>query len=142
MQPLTSGILCPASDAEAERMLRFKNGGVYEIEIKEPRNGDFHRKVFVFLQFCFEHWVSDHDEIQDESKQFEVFRENLTVLAGYYDTFYTITGDVRIEAKSISYAGMEQEDFERYYQALIKTALKHIFKTFDDNTFNRLMSFF
>lgn len=141
MLKLASGILAPATEAEAERMKRYKNGAVYEIEMKEPRNGDFHRKVFSFLTFCFEHWVSEHDQIQNEARQFEVFRDNMTVLAGYYDSYYKLDGSVRIEAKSISYSSMDQAEFEQYYNALVNVAMRKIFLTDDQNTFNRLMSF-
>lgn len=144
MVKLASGILAPATDAEAERMKRYKSGEIYDIEMKEPRNGPFHRKVFLFLQFCFQHWVSDYDEIQDEVKQFEVFRDHMTVLAGYYDSYYGIDGKVRIEAKSISYASMDQAEFEVYYKALINVAMKKVFKmtNYGDPIFSRLMEFF
>lgn len=135
------GVLTPATETEQERMKRFKNGEVFEVDIRNQRNGKFHRKVFAFMSFCFEHWDGGHEH-QDEAKQFDVFRDNLTVLAGYYDSFYAIDGSVRVEAKSISYANMEQEEFEKYYSALINTALKHIFKTTSEQAFNRLLSFF
>ena len=35
-----------------------------------------------------------------------------------------------------------QEEFEECYNALIRSAMKHVFKTADDNTYNQLMSFF
>jgi len=137
-----SGILVPADDDGVDRMKRFKNNQAYTVDIKEFRNWEFHKKVFKFLRFCFAHWVSEHSEIQDEEKQFQVFRDNMTVLAGYYDTYYKINGETRVEARSISFDSMDQEEFEKYYSALINVALKHIFKTTDENTFNQLMSFF
>jgi len=78
----------------------------------------------------------------NESKQFDVFRQNLTVLAGYYDQLYTIKGEVRIEAKSLSYGSMSQDEFEDCYSALISAAIKHIFQTTDESTYNQLLSFF
>ena len=135
------GQLLPATDAEAERMTRFKTGETFEIDIKNARNPAFHRKVFSFMNFCFEHWqgVNEH---QCEGKQFDVFRESLTVLAGYHESYYVIDGSVRVVAQSISYAAMEQEEFERFYSAIISAAMKNVFKTDDQNVFNRLMSFF
>lgn len=135
------GVLVPASDIESDRLKRFKTNETYEIEIKLSRNADFHRKVFAFFNFCFEHWKGEN-EYQDESKQFDVFRSHMTVLAGYYDTFYSIHGHARVEAKSISYAKMTQEEFESLYSALINVALKNIFLTTDQQTYNRLLDFF
>lgn len=135
------GVLVPASDMEAEELNRFKTGCVYEIDIKNPRNPHFHGKVFAFFNYCFSYWKSDR-EFMDEKGQFDLFRKNLTVLAGYYDEYYTIKGDVRIEAKSLSYGSMKQEEFEKCYQALIQAAMKHIFLGGDDDTYNRLVGFF
>ena len=135
------GLLVPANDVEAERMKRFKSGVVYPVEIKHGRNPKFHGKVFAFFNFCFEYWQGDR-EFMDEAGQLDVFRKHLTVLAGYYDTYYAINGDVRIEAKSLAYSSMSQEEFEQCYSALINAALKHIFVNADPSTEQRLLSFF
>ena len=100
------GLLNPASDMEAERLKKFKNGEHYQIDMKMTRNPKFHGKMFVFFEFCFQYWKSDR-EFQDEVKQFDAFRKDLTCLAGFYDSFYNIKGEVRIEARSLSYGSMD-----------------------------------
>lgn len=134
------GTLIPASDLEAEKLAKFKTGEQYEIEIKLVRNPAFHRKVFAFFNFCFEHWAGD--DIQCEAKQFDVFRSQLTCLAGYYDKFHKIDGSLRIEARSLAFSSMSQEEFEKCYSGLINAAMKHIFMSSDQNTLDRLYSFF
>ena len=139
------GMFVPAFDHEAARLERFKSGGQYTVELKLTRNPDFHRKVFAFFNFCFEHWCADKAELEhmDQSAQFDTFRKHLTVLAGYRDVTYTIDGRARVEAKSLAYGNMEQEDFERCYNALIKAAIKHIFAGTDDqDVWNQLQGFF
>jgi len=135
------GVFRPATDLEFEKTIKFKTGEQYAVDIKLRRNPAFHRKMFAFFNFCFEHWKGPN-EFQSETTQFNVFRSNLTVLAGYYDTCYTIKGETRIEAKSLSFSSMEQEEFESCYQSIIQAAMKHIFKTSDQNTYNQLLSFF
>jgi hypothetical protein len=135
------GVLIPADDMEVERLTKFKTGEMYEVEIKLSRNPVFHKKVFVFMKFCFDHWRSER-EFLNEQQQFECFRNNLTVLAGYYTESFKINGEVRIEAKSLSFGSMDQETFEACYNAMITAACKHIFQTADDNTYNQLLSFF
>lgn len=136
------GILVPSSDIEADRMNRFKTGEDYEVEIKLTRNSAFHGKVFAFFNFCFTHWRHGN-EYQDEAKQFNVFRAHLTALAGYFDSFVGIDGRVRVEAKSISYSNMTQEEFEHLYSALINAAIKNIdWGMADENTLNQLYNFF
>lgn len=135
------GVLIPASDMDAESLTKFKSGNVYEIEIKLPRNPHFHGKVFAFFQYCFANWKSDREFI-DEKGQFDLFRKNLTVLAGYYEQYFKIDGSVRVEAKSLSYGSMEQPEFESCYQALIQAAMTNIFTGSDEDTYNKLVGFF
>src|SRR5699024_1520477 len=139
------GTFVAADDIYLPAPQKFKNGDIYEVEVKRTRNPQFHRKVFSFFKFCFEHWAADKTDWKyfDERKQFDTFRKHLTVLAGFKDVSYTIDGRVRVEAKSLSYGNMEQDEFEQCYNALINAALKHIFgNTTDQNIINQLYAFF
>lgn len=139
------GGLTPATDIEAERMARFKNGELYTVEIKATRNPGHHRKMFAFLNFCFAHWSAENSglELADEATQFDTFRRNLTVLAGFRDVTYTIDGRTRVEAKSLAFASMEKEEFERCYRAMVTAATKHVFGGCEnDATWNKLLEFF
>ena len=135
------GLLMPVNDMEADKLTKFKTGEQYEIDIKLSRNPAFHRKVFAFFNFCFAHWKGEN-EFQCESKQFDVFREHLTVLAGYYDSYHSISGSVRVEAKSLAYSNMKQDEFEKCYTALVNAAMRNIFKDADENIYNQLVGFF
>lgn len=135
------GALLPASDMDADVLAKFKTGHVYPIDIKLPRNPSFHGKVFAFFQYCFAHWKTDR-EFMDEKGQFDNFRKELTVIAGFRDVYYKIDGSVRVEAKSLSYGSMGQLEFEKCYQALIQAAMKTIFTGDDEETLNKLAGFF
>ena len=141
MIKLAGGAFTPYNDIEQEKTSRFKTNELYTVEIKQTRNYQFHKKVFAFLNFCFEYWSCDR-EFLDVNAQFNRFRNQLTVLAGYRVELYNINGEVRVEAQSISYSGMTPEEFEAFYKALINAAMKYIFRTADENTYNRLASFF
>ena len=145
MLKMAGGMLAPLDDMQAEALMKFKTGEQYQVEIKQTRNPAFHRKVFAFFKFCFDHWAADKTKWEhfDERKQFDTFRKHLTVLAGFYESTYNIKGDLRIEAQSLSYGNMEQAEFESCYKALINAAIKHIFKnTKDENVINQLYAFF
>lgn len=145
MMKNAGGVFCPADEMYLPDLQSFKNGEIYEIELKRTRNPAFHRKVFAFFKFCFNHWAADKTEWKhfDERKQFDTFRKHLTVLAGFYESTYNIKGDLRIEAQSLSYGNMEQAEFESCYKALISAAIKHIFNdSTDENTLNQLYEFF
>ena len=51
----------------------------------------------------------------------EAFRKWLIIEAGYFDVFETPTG-IRKEAKSISFASMEQEEFNAFYKTCFEVA--------------------
>lgn len=139
------GVFSPANETDLERLQRFKNGETYTAEIKLTRNPSFHRKVMAFFGFCFEHWSAELAGLEhmDEHSQFDRFRKDLTILAGFYVKTVRLNGDIRVEAQSLAYANMEQEKFERVYSALINAAIKHVFSgTKDKEILNRLQSFF
>ena len=135
------GLLMPADDVASEKMTKFKTGEQYQVDIKRTRNPQFHRKMFAFFKFCFDHWAGGH-EFQDESLQREEFRKELTKLAGLYDQVFDLHGNFTIVAKSLSFANMDQEEFEQCYSALIQAAMSNIFRSSDEQTLTRLMSFF
>ena len=139
---MAGGILMPADDIASEKMTKFKTGEQYQVDIKRTRNPQFHRKMFAFFNFCFEHWAGGH-EFQDESLQRDEFRKQLTISAGFYDQVFSINKtDFTIVAKSLSFANMDQEEFEQCDSALIQAAMSSIFKSSDEQTLSRLMSFF
>ena len=139
------GLLLPASDGDAERLERFKSGAIYPIEIKQARNPAFHGKVFAFMQFCFEHWSADKtdERFKASAAQFDTFRKELTVLAGYRDVTFKINGGFRVEPKSLSFSSMEQAEFEEFYSAAINAAIAHVFNnTTNPAILHKLQSFF
>ncbi|PHM52510.1 DUF1367 family protein [Xenorhabdus sp. KK7.4] len=138
------GVFVPAFEHDLPRLTKFKNGEMYTADIKLTRNPAFHRKMFAFFKFCFEHWAADKAglDCMDEHSQFTRFRKDLTILAGFYEQTVRLNGEIRTEAKSLSYANMEPDEFERCYSAMINAALRHIFRGCNQITENRLLSFF
>lgn len=137
------GLFRPADDMEYEKTTKFKTGEEYDSDIKLTRNPAFLRKVMVFFHFCFDHW--DGNKVHafcSETEQFDRFRKDLTILAGFYIQSERLDGTLRTEAKSLSFASMDEEEFQECYVALTRAALKHIFKTADENTYNQLIAFF
>ncbi|PCI53667.1 MAG: hypothetical protein COB36_12090 [Alphaproteobacteria bacterium] len=140
------GALSPASDEVADKMSKFSTGDIYPVEIKRARNPRFHGKVFKFFEFCLGHWSAEktHWENMDSASQGESFRKQLTIQAGYFTQTYSLDGTgFVIEAKSLSFGNMEQEEFEACYSALINAAIKTVFAgTTDEVILNRLQGFF
>ena len=139
------GLFVPAFDTDVERLEKFKTGEVYPVEVRLARNPAFHGKVFKFFQFCFEHWAADKtdERFKPTAAQFDTFRKNLTVLAGYRDVTFKINGGFRVEPKSLAFGSMEQAEFEEFYSAAINAAITHIFNnTTNPAILQKLQSFF
>lgn len=137
------GVFRAATDNDFEKTTKFKTGELYEADIKLTRNPKFLRKVMVFFRFCFDHWDGNKvHEYCSETEQLERFRKDLTILAGFYVQTVRIDGSLRTEAESLAFSSMSEERFQECYSALINAAMKHIFKTYDENTLNQLRSFF
>lgn len=129
--------LFAASEIDKERLNKL-DMGEHEADIKAGNNSDFHRKVMAFIRFCYNYWKSDR-EFLCESAQFDHFREGLTVTAGYFDEVYSLDSRVKLIAKSINYASMDDTQKAEYYSAIYNAAIDHIFHGCDRETERKLM---
>ena len=130
----------PFSDHGADKIRQIENGSIIEVSFKTERNYKFHSKVFAFLQYCYNFWINEN-EYQTERVSFDVFRKNLLVIAGYKDIYYKIDGSFRVEAKSMAYGNMTQDEFEDCYHALIQAAMDNLFSN-NPEEYDTLISFF
>ena len=102
-------------------------------------NIKFHRKFFALMHLAFDYWeppkhgegsaLSDKMAIE---RNFDRFRYDVTILAGYYDATYRLNGDVRLEAKSISFGSMSEDDFEDLYSKVIDVIINRVCTQFSE----------
>lgn len=116
-------------DSESEEWLNLKHNGQYfECEIVTPRNLKFHKKFFALLNVAFPRWnpgeVTTKHGVAEKS--FEQFREDLTIMAGYYEQTIRLDGTVRTRARSISFAAMDDEAFSKFYSACLNVILLRV----------------
>ena len=140
------GVFCPADEMYLDKLKRFENGGLYEMEFKKTNNPKLHRKLFAFFKFCFEHYSSENSEVEcaDEAKQFNHFRKRLNILAGFFDEFINFdTGEIHREAQSLKWDEMDDIERGECLSAVINAAIKYVFNdTKDENILNQLYAFF
>ncbi len=119
---MPGGILAPDDDATAEWLqTKVKTGSAVSGEFVQPRNYEFHKRYFALLNFAFESWepsLGEHNGMPVQ-KNFERFRKDITIACGFYDVVSNIKGEVRAEAKSISFASMKEDEFQKLYQSTI-----------------------
>ena len=116
-----SGTLAPADSETAAFVSRLKFGQGLRAEVKRARNILFHRRMFALLNFAFDLWDCPALEYhgQPVAKNFDRFRKDITVLAGFYEAVTNLRGEVRLEAKSLAFHNMGEEEFERVYKSVL-----------------------
>lgn len=123
--------LHPACEEASDWLKRKKLGAVILVEPREPRNGAFHRKYFALLNLAFDYWRDNAETIEYKGQpvlpDFERFRRDVAILAGFYRPVTNIKGEVRLEAESISFAAMDEERFEQLYTATVNVLLQRVF---------------
>lgn len=135
---LPDGGLRGMSERDQVAYARFKSrlanaepGEVIQIDAKLPRNSKFHRKAFALFTLGFEHWEPGRKHKKYKgmpvNKCFERFRKDITILAGFYEQTFDLEGNMKLEAKSISFASMEEPEFEEVYSAVMNVLLDKVF---------------
>lgn len=109
-------------------------GEMFTFRYSLPRNKKFHRKFFALLNFLYEHWEPSHGRKRltykgvPIEKNFEQFRKDMIILAGFGKPTYELgrNGRVKVhmDAKSIAFDKMSEDEFEKLYRAVIDMAIK------------------
>lgn len=135
--PEFSVVLVPASQSDADKLKKIKAGWAVRVTVKRVRNYEFHKKFFGLCHLAYENWEVPNRPTgvarpAGAVKDFDRFRKDLIILAGYYDATYRVDGSVRVEAKSISFANMDEDDFGKLYEATLEAIRKHVFRNMSD----------
>ena len=117
--------------------IKLKNlepGELCEIAVKMPRNGKFHRKFFMMLTVGFDMWETGRKQKmykgQPVTKNFEHFRSDVLILAGHYEQTFGINGKLKLIAKSISFASMDEPEFYVIYNSVLDVLLQKVLITY------------
>lgn len=127
---LPNGTLAPATEEDAEKLKKVKAGRGVTVKLTQIRNYEFHKKWFALAKFAFDMWVDTVGPQECRGQQvqpnFQRFRKDLTILAGYYDVVFNVRSEMRLEAKSISFGSMTQDEFEGLFSATIQAILTRV----------------
>ncbi len=113
-----------------KRLMDLEPGEFAVIEFVIPRNAKFHRKFFSMLHFAFDSWepgrMRKTYKGKEVSKNFERFRKDVLILAGFYDQTFDLKGRMKLEAHSVSFSNMDDAEFEEVYSAVASVILEHV----------------
>lgn len=124
--------LVPEYDNDNEQLSKLKSGTTYKFTVTAPRNYKLHRKFFALINLCFQN--------QSQYENFEHLRGVLIMKAGYYETVVTDKGTI-YWPMSISFAKMDNLEFEQLYSKVLDEVCKMIGSTSEEIE-NELINFF
>lgn len=118
----------PASPETQAMHAKQKLGTLSRAKFVKVRNAKFHRKYFALLNLAFDYWeVADQEyKGQTVTKNFERFREDVQIIAGFGEAVWNIRGEMRMISKSIAFGNMEQDDFDALYSSVVDVLLKRV----------------
>lgn len=125
-----SGAFIPATEEDADLAKRFKVGSISRVELRLMRNAQFHRKFFSLLKVAYDLWEDTLPAQQyhgrDVLPDFDRFRRDVIIMAGFFRPVWNARGELRVEAESIAFSSMTEERFEKLYSATINVILQKI----------------
>ena len=131
-----NGSLHPLNDIERKKLEGFKHGEGVRVKLTRMRNYEFHKKYFALLSLAYDYWEPPESDAWDDGKfigaekNFERFRKDVTILAGFYEQYVRVDGSTRIEPKSISFGSMSEDEFSELYTKTIDAIIKHVLPQF------------
>lgn len=100
------------------------------MELRAMRNGGYHRKYFALLKVAFDMWAETMPAQEFHGKavlpDFDRFRRDVVIMAGFFTPVWNARGELRVEAESLSWSSMTEERFEKLYSATINVILAKI----------------
>ena len=143
----SGGILVPANEETGENMERYRLGDLLRSNFAKARNGQFHRKFFALLDVGYdsgepEAIVTDWGIPQKNREQ---FRSQVIIMAGFYETVFSLQGKFRVVPKSISFSKMEEHEFSKLYSEVANVILERVLTNYTkadlDNRVQQVLSF-
>lgn len=147
MRKTADGVLVPDDEQAAEAVKKLKVGGLLKVKITQARNARFLRKFMALVTLGYNAFEPPEVEYRGlvAQKSFHRFRNDLTIAAGFYTATTDIRGTLRLEAKSLSFASMSEEEFEEVFSAVANVLLQSILKRYTradiDRVIERVLDF-
>lgn len=121
-----------AADDEAKDLHRkWKVGSIVRSDFKLMRNGAYFRKWWALAKLGFDYWSEVCEPMEFKGKpvlpNFDRFRKDLTITAGFYTPVWNIKGELRVEAESLAWSSMSEQRFTELYDATIRALLQEVF---------------
>ena len=125
----TAYALMPAHQQDLEAIKSLPNNVPLRVKVTRMRNVQFHRKWWALVNYAYDCWTPDESN-QVGEKNFDRFRKDIIILAGFYERYVRLNGETRIEPKSISFASMSEDEFSDLYTKTVDVIIKHVLRNY------------
>jgi hypothetical protein len=103
-----SGVYKLAFDSDFEKAKSIPINEPFTVKYTKVRNAKFHRKFFALINLCYQN--------QSTFNNLEHLRKELIICAGHYELIFDLeSGTQKKEAQSISFANMDETEFNKLY---------------------------
>lgn len=114
--------LVPMYDSDLGMKKRLKVGTTVRCRVTQPRNYEFHKKFFALVRLTYDNLplsLVERWNVRSVDDMLRRFKRDL----GYFTSSVNELGEREVEYKSISFAAMDEEEFERFYNASVNLVL-------------------
>jgi hypothetical protein len=114
--------LVPLYDSDLDLKKRLRTGSTVRCRITLPRNYEFHKKFFALVRLTFDNLplpLVERWKVYSMDDMLRRFKRDL----GYYSSSVNEHGEREIEYRSISFAAMDQAEFEKFYDDCVNLVL-------------------
>ena len=116
-----SGLLAPADAEAAEVVRKWKIGASYSLTYAPARNPKFHRLVFAVAQSVVE---NAPEGSYWSGKDAYSFIKAVELTHGFTDEMMDCNGEVHLIPRSIAFENMDETEFKKIFDPLIKEAAR------------------
>lgn len=120
------GVFVPLSPEDYEKTKCVEFGRVVRVTITLINNWKFHKKLMALIRFAFLNMPETKHK-----KSFEVFRNDLLVLAGHYEQIFSLNGKgFKLVAKSLKYSKMNDLEKQTVYNDVCQVILERVLNNY------------
>ena len=130
--------LHPASAYDKEELDKLPQDQAMRMTLRRVRNIKFHRKYMAMVHLAYDNWpyLGEFEGYKD----FDSFRKELQILAGYRYPVVKLNGDVYYQSKSIAFGNMGEDEFAKLYEAVLEAVRRHVIHHMDDEDLQNFLN--
>jgi hypothetical protein len=132
-----------------ERYKRFRErlepGEFYHLKYWQSPDPVLHRRLMALFRLGFDHWEPERARKRltfkgmPIEKNYDQFRKMVTIRAGYYEQFFDLKGRMQLEAQSLKYDEMTDDEKRELLSKVIDVLLDDVLTNYKREDVERVV---